>query len=424
MRQAQQGNKQQQSLPITLDKALQQEILGVLLIAMGAVTALALLSITKGALSEAWVMLLRRIFGWGVYLVSLVLIGGGLLLLWEDLRERFSIPARGMFGLEVLFVALLGLSHLPAAPEHGFQLADKGGGGGYIGWGISYFLITAVGRGVSFLLLLLVAALGLVLFLSLEWNTLKVALGEAKARLADLWSPPEAVEAPPAVPKKRKAHPKRARAPEPSEEVKPAPKRRRVRRLDRRLPSLDLLNGGADEAYGDADVRYQKQIIEETLENFGVPAKVVEVNQGPTITQFGVEPGFVEYTRSDGSAWRRKVKVSKIMALQNDLALALAAAPIRIEAPVPGRPVVGIEVPKPHVSLVGLRGVIESKAFRSIDSSLRIALGRNVAGRSVAADLALMPHLLIAGALAQASPCALTRLPLACCLITLPTTCV
>ena len=71
--------KQQQSLPITLDKALQQEILGVLLIAMGAVTALALLSITKGALSEAWVMLLRLIFGWGVYLVALVLIGGGLL---------------------------------------------------------------------------------------------------------------------------------------------------------------------------------------------------------------------------------------------------------------------------------------------------------------------------------------------------------
>ena len=390
--------KQQQSLPITLDKALQQEILGVLLIAMGAVTALALLSITKGALSEAWVMLLRRIFGWGVYLVVLVLIGGGLLLLWEDLRERFSIPSRGMFGLEVLFVALLGLSHLPAAPEHAFQLADKGGGGGYIGWAISCFLITAVGRGVSFLILLLVAAFGLALFLSLDWNNLKVALEEAKARLADLSSPPEPVEAPPAVAKKRKPRLKRARAPEPSEEAKPASKRQRVRRLDRRLPSLDLLNGGADEAYGDADVRYQKQIIEDTLENFGVPAKVVEVNQGPTITQFGVEPGFVEYSRSDGSTWRRKVKVSKIMALQNDLALALAAAPIRIEAPVPGRSLVGIEVPKTHVSLVGLRGVIESKAFRGIDSSLRIALGRNVAGRPVAADLALMPHLLIAGA--------------------------
>jgi len=389
--------KKQQNLPITLDKALQKEILGVLLIAMGAVTTLALLSITKGALSEAWVMLLRRTFGWGVYFVALALVGGGLFLLWEDLWERFSIPARGMFGLEVLFISLLGLSHLLADPENALQLAEQGGGGGYIGWAISYFLITAVGRGMSFLLLLLAASLGLLLFLHLDWDNLKVALGEAKARLADLSSSPEAVEAPPVVLKERKRRPKRARVPEPLAKVEPMP-RRRVQRRGRELPPLDLLNGGADESYGDADVRYQKQVIEETLENFGVPAKVVEINQGPTITQYGVEPGFVEYTRSDGSVRRRKVKVSKILALQNDLALALAAAPIRIEAPVPGRSVIGIEVPNTQVSLVGLRGVIESKAFHSIDSSLRIALGRDVAGRPVAADLALMPHLLIAGA--------------------------
>jgi S-DNA-T family DNA segregation ATPase FtsK/SpoIIIE len=392
-------SKRQQGLPITLDRDLQKEILGVLLVAMGAVTALALLSITKGALSEAWVMFLRRIFGWGVYLVALLLTGGGLFLLWEDLRERSSVPARGMFGLEVFLVALLGLSHLLAAPEDALQLAEKGGGGGYIGWAISYFLTTAVGHSVALLLLLLAGGFGAVLFLNPDWDNLRVALDKAKARLTDLSSSePEPVEAPPVVPKERKRRPKRTRAPEPPEEVKPAPKRRRVRRLDRGGPPLDLLNGGTDESYGDADVRYQKQVIEETLESFGVPATVVEVRQGPTITQFGVEPGFVEYARSDGSVRRRKVKVSKIMALQNDLALALAAAPIRIEAPVPGRSVVGIEVPNTQVSLVGLRGVIESQAFRSIDSRLRVALGRDVAGRPVAADLALMPHLLIAGA--------------------------
>jgi S-DNA-T family DNA segregation ATPase FtsK/SpoIIIE len=390
--------KQQQSLPITLDRSLQKEILGVLLIAVGSVTALALLSVTKGALSEAWVMLLRRVFGWSVYPAALVLIGSGLLLLWEDMQKRVSIPARGLVGLEVLFSALLGLSHLPASPEHAFQLADKGGGGGYIGWAIGYFLITAVGRGVAFLLLLLAAGFGLVLFLNLDRNKLKVALSEARVRLADLSLPPEPLEAPPAAVEERERRPKSSRTPEPSEEIKPAPKRPRRRSLHRGLPSLDLLNGGTDESHGDADVRYKKQVIEETLTNFGVPAKVVEINEGPTVTQFGVEPGFLEYARSDGTIRRRKVKVSKIMALQNDLALALAASPIRIQAPVPGRSVVGLEVPNTEVSLVGLRGVVESEAFHAIDSSLRVALGRDVAGRPVAADLALMPHLLIAGA--------------------------
>ncbi len=394
-----QEKQRQQGLPITLDRALHQEIVGVLLIAMGGLTTLALLSITKGAVSEAWVMLLRRIFGWGVYPVALALIGGGLLLLWEDLRKRFAIPMRGIVSLEVLFIALLGLSHLAATPEGAFQLAEKGQGGGYTGWAVSYFLVTMVGRTVSFLVLLLAVCISLVLFLSLGWADLKGTLGKAKARLAGVSSPAESVEAPQVVLRERRPRPKEAlRPPEPSEGIKPAPARGRVRRLDRRLPPLDLLNGGSDELYGDADVRYKMQVVEETLANFGVPAKVVEINPGPTVTQFGVEPGFVEYAEPGGKTRRRKVKVSKIMALQNDLALALAASPIRIEAPVPGRPLVGIEVPNTKPSLVSLRSVIESKAFAGIDSRLRIALGQDVAGQPIAADLAQMPHLLIAGA--------------------------
>jgi S-DNA-T family DNA segregation ATPase FtsK/SpoIIIE len=120
-----------------------------------------------------------------------------------------------------------------------------------------------------------------------------------------------------------------------------------------------------------ADARYRQQVIEETLASFGVPARVVEINSGPTVTQFGVEPGFVEFRLRDGEVRRRKVKVSKIMALQDDLALALAAAPIRIEAPVPGRSVVGIEVPNKEPSFVGLRSLVESRVFQSIRSSGR-----------------------------------------------------
>jgi S-DNA-T family DNA segregation ATPase FtsK/SpoIIIE len=132
--------------------------------------------------------------------------------------------------------------------------------------------------------------------------------------------------------------------------------------------------------------------IEETLASFGAPAHVVEIHRGPTITQFGVEPDFIE-TRGS----RMRVRVSKIVSLADDLALALAAPRIRIQAPVPGRSYVGIEVPNTEISRVALREVLESEAFRKIKSSLKFALGKDVSGKPVCADLASMPHLLIAG---------------------------
>src|SRR5690606_28022314 len=99
-----------------------------------------------------------------------------------------------------------------------------------------------------------------------------------------------------------------------------------------------------------------------------------------------------------GRIKRSKVKVARIASLSKDLALALAASPIRIEAPVPGRAIVGIEVPNSQTSVVSLRGVVESEVFQGMKSPLRIALGQDVSGQPSCADLAAMPHLLIAGA--------------------------
>ena len=159
------------------------------------------------------------------------------------------------------------------------------------------------------------------------------------------------------------------------------------------LPKIeDVFDSGDEAALSEEDLREKAHVIEDTLHAFGVEGKVVEVNRGPAITQFGVEPGFIQ---RGGKV--TKVKVSKISALSDDLALALAAKTIRIEAPVPGRSIVGIEVPNGEISTVALRDVLESEAFQKIDSKLRIALGQDVSGQAVAADLATMPHLLIAG---------------------------
>lgn len=166
------------------------------------------------------------------------------------------------------------------------------------------------------------------------------------------------------------------------------------------LPNVELLEVSSEAKYAQATAQDKAHTIEQTLEQFGIPAKVIDINAGPTITQFAVEPGFIERRGLDGQLRQRKVPVSRIQSLSNDLALALAASPIRIEAPVPGRSYVGIEVPNESISLVSLRGVMESDAYKKLSekASLPFALGRDVSGAPAAADLGTMPHLLIAGA--------------------------
>jgi S-DNA-T family DNA segregation ATPase FtsK/SpoIIIE len=138
--------------------------------------------------------------------------------------------------------------------------------------------------------------------------------------------------------------------------------------------------------------RQRARVIEETLRSFGAPANVVDIRRGPTITLFGVEPSFMESRNG-----KTRVRVSKITALADDLALALAASQIRIQAPVPGKGYIGIEVPNQQVALVSLREIIASPAYTNMESPLKMALGKDVSGNTVAADLTAMPHLLIAG---------------------------
>jgi len=151
-----------------------------------------------------------------------------------------------------------------------------------------------------------------------------------------------------------------------------------------KLPSLDLLEKarGVPSA---GDVKAYSNIIKRTLEHFNIPVEMDEISIGPTVTRYTLKPA-------------QGIKLAKIVALQNDLALALAAHPIRIEAPIPGRSLVGIEVPNKAVALVRVRQLIEAEQFQSAPSPLAFPLGLDVSGAPVFGDLARMPHLLIAGA--------------------------
>jgi len=159
--------------------------------------------------------------------------------------------------------------------------------------------------------------------------------------------------------------------------------------IEWKLPSIALLDTVTARRERMADeIKRNVKVIENTLETFGVSCKVVGVNPGPAVTQYELQPG-------------PGVQVKRITALLNDLSLALAAAPLRIEAPIPGKAAVGIEVPNKAASLVTIREVVETAAFREGTHTLALALGNDVSGQSIVGDLTRMPHLLIAGATGQ-----------------------
>lgn len=165
-------------------------------------------------------------------------------------------------------------------------------------------------------------------------------------------------------------------------------------RIDWQLPDFrELLISGSEGELDREPLMRQAQIIEDTLASFGAPGRIVEINSGPVITQYGVEPAYL--TAKTGK--QNRVKVGAIAKLDKDLQLALGAKSIRVEAPVPGKGYVGIEVPNPDSARVSLRDVMESKSYQQIESPLAIALGVSVDGTPISGDLTQMPHLLIAG---------------------------
>lgn len=152
------------------------------------------------------------------------------------------------------------------------------------------------------------------------------------------------------------------------------------------FPSLDLLSRKQGSAFGNRDMLYRKaQELEQTLMSFGVEAHVTQVNQGPAVTRYELVP-------------REGIRVNRITNLSDDIALSLAAKTVRIEAPIPGKSAIGIEIPNDEAATVVLREVLESEQFRNSRSKLSFALGETIDGEPTVADIAKMPHLLIAGA--------------------------
>lgn len=388
-----------------------RDAFGVIFIAIALMTFLALSGYTEGMVLSPWADLLSLWFGWGSYFVVLGFGYAGFALL-----RRVGAPLgwTRLFALEL--AAFLALGLLAAFGGNSLIRAEAGADGGRIGWGIATLfgrLGQYWGTLLNFLLLLPALMTGLGIWVMIERWLLKVA-GETPPRETVIQ--PEMVKEPssekPARSPRKKASPaippefrKSLRASD-QQEKKSSPRHR-----DEHLPSLNILLADQNTRPDERTINQTAGLIEKTLAEFGISATVIGFRVGPTVTQFAVQPGFMKKPgNTEEEAQQIKVRVAQIASLQKDLTLALSAERLRIEAPVPGKPYVGIEVPNTHSSVVRLRSILESDVFHKTGALLTLALGRDVSGQPVVADLSRMPHLLIAGATGSGKSVCITAL--------------
>jgi len=389
------------------------DILGIGLVFIGVLTIISLFTQNTGILTGWWITSLSKVMGWGVYVFPLALIGLAVWGLLRNNKKLHPLSFERLIGIILLFINLITWFHLIL--DGNYLQAQNGAGGGFIGAAIKLFIVRTLGKPgavialVAWLLISLVftfdfAMLGLIKGLHRLINKvlqdIKRFIKHQRERAQKHKNPESNTFG-----QRHSISAQTQTTPISGDEqvgqtaldVQGESNSLYYNRMPQKpvwvLPDPeDILEPSIEpEDTGEND-RQRARVIEETLHSFGAPAHVVDIRRGPAITLFGIEPDFV-----DSRNGKTRVRVSKITALADDLALALAAARIRIQAPVPGKGYIGIEVPNQLISLVALKDVINSTAYKNLDSPLKLAFGKDVAGNPVAADLTAMPHLLIAG---------------------------
>lgn len=344
-----------------------------------------------GAAGDLFTSLSKSLFGWGLFLVPLGLAMLGVAFLKSISRKIYSSAT---IGTALFVLGFLAIFHIIG---HG-DIAARIHQGGYFGLALGFPLYRAVGFTSSFVILVIVLLVSVLIALNIPAHKL-ILKNKEGGEGAEMEAPTlkdnvvikrgtqivdvKAEEAAARAAPKAQAVAAAKQAPAKSDEdrefvIKASKSGKWV------LPPIEILHSDKDQPRS-GDVNANVSIIKRTLANFGIDVEMGEVSIGPTVTQYTLRPAV-------------GVKLSKITGLNSDLALALAAHPLRVEAPIPGKALVGIEVPNKKSALVGLRDLIDSDDFKKSNYFLPLALGRDVAGFPAYAGLEKMPHMLIAGA--------------------------
>jgi S-DNA-T family DNA segregation ATPase FtsK/SpoIIIE len=402
---------------------LKFELYGLAIITLALLGMASLLTPAAGTIGHFLARGLTITAGNGRYLLPVILFCFGVKVLLE--KKLGSFNSR-VWGLLILLLSTLTFVHLFIPPDKFFSAAREGQGGGIVGAVLSYFLYLCFGTAGSYILLGFLTITGLILLTGqslakLTGTAIKIireAIKDAGKRLSDFLfeEVPEPVipekttpTTPPAQLQRgtrttetqerqdfsnhRQKERRRNNTREQEEiasiekEVKEVATRALADGRPYRLPSTALLTKPLvrDNSLLEREIAEKKRILEETLASFNIQAQVTHVSIGPAITRYEIQPP-------------AGIKVSRIMGLADDIALAMAAPGVRIEAPIPGKAAVGIEVPNREIATVHLRELLESREFKERSSRLTVVLGRDIAGAPVIADLGKMPHLLVAGA--------------------------
>ena len=325
-----------------------------------------------GWAGEGFDIFARSLFGWGFFIVPVALIILGLSFIKSISRNIYH---SAVFGTLLFVTSVLGTFYIFGSGNFDTRLVQ----GGYLGVIFGAPLLSSVGFGASLIILLALVVIALLVSLNVPLYGL-ITKKDEEEQLVDnvvIKKGSEVVDQ-----KKQEMKPalvaKTVKVEEKEFVIKNFKKGKWI------LPPTDLLHEDQEEAVT-GDINASASIIKRTLGNFGIDVEMGEVSIGPTVTQFTLRPAI-------------GMKLSRIAALQPDLSLALAAYPIRIEAPIPGKSLVGIEVPNKKVALIGLRNMFDHDDFKKSKYFLPLALGRDVSGMPVFAGLEKMPHLMIAGA--------------------------
>jgi len=333
--------------------------------------------------------ILSLAFGAGRFLLPVLMIVVGFMYFRRDTDSYYVFVAAGFF---VFFAAILGFIHIFYPLSKMVAMAQSGQGGGFLGAAAAYPALRLFGFSAGIIVLLALALASLLLALNVPLRALLKPVEWMKKRSDEEEEGETSISKPPAAAEALVGKSTAVRISEiikgrteksaPDWKMMMPDKQRMI--AGWKLPPLDLLERTTGKSKA-GDIEANAKIIQETFKNFGIETEIGEISVGPSVTQYCFKPA-------------AGIKLSKITGLNNNLSLALAQHPIRIEAPIPGKSLIGIEVPNKVSTMVRLRDFVESVKFAERKTNLTLALGQDVSGNYIFGDLTEMPHLMIAGA--------------------------
>ena len=391
-------------------KNTKNEAISIIIIAFSFLYILAFIFTDKmGIVGKIIFQTATRSIGIGSYVFPFLLLFWGILLL---LNYKLPNPYHKLFGISFLFIIFLVFIHLRLLPlDNPYSLSIKGAGGGLLGYYFANSLFLYFGTKGAYLVLISLSLLSALFITEVSYFYIFSNLGnKIKIIYKKIYNISKNIGTKISKSSKRKEEPVyqeygRDEVPKKIFKIKKTRKKEKIleegKILDTdyqiskqvpetdsyQVPPLSLLSDSYAEDKTDTklDIDENVKILENTFTNFGINAKVVGVIHGPTVTRYEIHPA-------------PGVKISKITNLSNDIALSFAVASVRIEAPIPGKNAVGIEVPNRKRINVYLKEILQSSEFKNVKYKLPIALGIDIGGKPIISDLTELPHLLIAGA--------------------------